>query len=123
MNSVIIMGRLTATPELRTTNSGVNVTTFTVAVDRDYVKAGEERQTDFLRVIAWKSTAEFVTRYFTKGKMIAVEGSIQNRKYTDKDGNEKEATEIIADTIHFCGDKKEDKKEEKKEEDALPWED
>lgn len=118
MNSVIIMGRLTANPELRTTTSGVNVTTFTVAVDRDYVKAGEDRQTDFLRVIAWKSTAEFVTRYFTKGKMIAVEGSIQTRKYTDKSGTEKEATEIIAEKVHFCGDKKEDKKEE----DALPWE-
>lgn len=117
MNIAIIMGRLTANPELRTTTSGVNVTTFTVAVDR-YTKPGEEKQTDFLRVVAWRQTAEFVTRYFTKGKMIAVEGSIQNRKYTDKNGNEKEATEIIANQVHFCGDKK----EEKKEEDSLPWE-
>ena len=82
LNKVIIMGRLTKDPELRTTTSGVSVTSFTVAVDRGYVKAGEERQTDFLTVVAWRQTAEFVTRYFHKGSMIAVEGSIQNVRDT-----------------------------------------
>ena len=83
LNCAVIMGRLVADPELRTTGSGISVTSFTVAVDRSYQKAGTERQTDFLDVVAWRQTAEFVSRYFHKGSMIAVQGSIQARSYED----------------------------------------
>lgn len=91
LNCAVIMGRLTAAPELRTTKSGLSVTTFSVAVDRAYAKPGEERQTDFINVVAWKQTAAFVTRYFEKGQMIAVQGSIQTRNYEDKNGNRRTA--------------------------------
>ena len=84
LNSVIIMGRLTADPELRTTPNGVSVTSFTVAVDRRFQKQGEEKQTDFISVVAWRQTADFVTRFFKKGQMIAVQGSLQVRNYEDK---------------------------------------
>ena len=91
LNCAVIMGRLTADPELRTTTSGISVTSFSVAVDRSYVRAGEERQTDFINVVAWRQTAEFVTRYFHKGSMIAVQGSIQTRNYEDKTGAKRTA--------------------------------
>jgi single-strand DNA-binding protein len=107
LNIVVIMGRLTADPELRTTPSGVSVTSFTVAVDRSYQKQGAERQTDFINVVAWRSTAEFVTRYFRKGSMIAVNGSLQVRRYTDKDGNNRTAYDVVADAVNFCGSKAE----------------
>jgi len=107
LNCAILMGRLVADPELRTTNSGVFVTSFTIAVDRSFVKAGEERQTDFIDVVAWKHTAEFVTKWFRKGSMIAVQGSIQTRMYDDKNGNKRKAFEIIADSVSFCGSKSE----------------
>lgn len=106
LNCAVIMGRLTANPELRTTNSGLAVTTFTVAVDRPYAKQGEERQTDFINVVAWRQTAAFVTRYFEKGQMIAVQGSIQTRNYEDKNGNKRTAVEIVANYVSFCGEKK-----------------
>lgn len=106
LNCAVIMGRLTANPELRTTNSGLAVTTFTVAVDRPYAKQGEERQTDFINVVAWRQTAAFVTRYFEKGQMIAVQGSIQTRNYEDKNGNKRTAVEIVANSVSFCGEKK-----------------
>ena len=86
LNVAIIMGRLTADPELRTTASGVAVTTFSVAVDRRFQRQGEEKQTDFINVVAWRQTAEFVSRYFHRGSMIAVRGSIQQRNYEDKTG-------------------------------------
>ena len=86
LNCAVIMGRLVADPELRTTGSGISVTSFTVAVDRSYQKAGTERQTDFIDVVAWRQTAEFVSRYFHKGSMIAVQGSIQTRNYEDQIG-------------------------------------
>ena len=108
LNRAIIMGRLTADPELRTTNSGLAVTSFTVAVDRSYAKQGEERQTDFINVVAWRQTAAFVTRYFHKGSMIAVQGSIQTRGYEDKNGNKRTAVEIVANSVSFCGEKKKD---------------
>lgn len=108
LNCATIMGRLTADPELRTTNSGLAVTSFTVAVDRAYAKQGEERQTDFINVVAWRQTAAFVTRYFEKGQMIAVQGSIQTRNYEDKNGNRRTAVEIVADKVSFCGEKKKD---------------
>ena len=107
LNCAVIMGRLTADPELRTTSTGVSVTSFSVAVDRSYAKPGEERQTDFINVVAWRQTAEFVTRYFKKGSMIAVQGSIQTRKYEDKTGAKRTAVEIVADSISFCGSKSE----------------
>ena len=103
MNIVAIMGRLTADPELRTTQSGTSVTSFTVAVDREFKKD----ETDFLNVVAWRQTADFITRYFRKGKMIAIVGSIQTRVYEDKNGNKRTATEIIAEKASFCGDKNE----------------
>jgi single-strand DNA-binding protein len=101
------MGRLTADPELRTTNNGTSVTSFTVAVDRDYVKQGEERQTDFINVVVWRQAAEFVSRNFSKGSMISVQGSIQTRNYEDKHGNKRVAVEIIADKVSFTGEKRE----------------
>ncbi len=97
LNTAIIMGRLTADPELRTTNTGIAVTTFTVA----------EKQTDFINVVAWRQTAEFVSRYFQKGSMIAVRGSIQTRRYEDNNGNKRTAVEIVADEVSFCGSKAE----------------
>ena len=107
LNCAVIMGRLTADPELRTTASGIAVTSFSVAVDRSFVRAGEERQTDFINVVAWRQTAEFVTRFFRKGSMIAVQGSIQTRNYEDKNGNKRTAFEIVADNVSFCGSKAE----------------
>ena len=106
LNSVIIMGRLTADPELRTTTSGLSVTSFTVAVDRNY-KSGDERQTDFINCVAWRATADFVTRYFRKGQMIAVQGSLQVRNYEDKNGNKRTAYDVVADNVSFCGSKNE----------------
>ena len=107
LNCAIIMGRLTADPELKTTTNGISVTSFTVAVDRNYQKPGQERQTDFINVVAWRQTAEFVARYFRKGQMIAVQGSIQVRGYEDRNGNKRTAVEIVAETVSFCGSKAE----------------
>ena len=107
LNCAIIMGRLTADPELRTTGNGISVTSFSVAVDRNYQRQGQERQTDFINVVAWRQTAEFVSRYFRKGQMIAVQGSIQTRNYEDRNGNKRTAVEIVADNVSFCGSKAE----------------
>lgn len=107
INSITIMGRLTADPELRTTSTGIEVTSFTVAVDRRYRKQGEEKQTDFLPVIAFRQTASFITKYFTKGMMIAVEGALQSRKYEDKEGKPRTAYDILANNVSFCGSKSE----------------
>ena len=96
------MGRLVADPELRQTPSGISVTSFTLAVDRSYVKAGAERPTDFIDIVAWRGTAEFVCKYFRKGQLAAVQGSIQTRSYTDKAGNKRKAFEIVADNVHFA---------------------
>lgn len=107
LNTAVIMGRLVADPELRTTQTGLSVTSFTVAVDRNYQRAGTDRQTDFINVVAWRQTAEFVSRYFRKGSMIAVEGSIQTRNYEDRNGNKRTAVEIVANNVSFCGSKSE----------------
>lgn len=107
MNCAVIMGRLTADPELRTTQNGLSVTSFTVAVNRPYSKQGEERQADFINVVAWRQTAEFVTRYFQKGSMIAIQGRIQTRTYEDKSGNKRYATEVVADRVSFTGSRQE----------------
>ena len=101
MNVAVIMGRLTDTPELRTTPSGVSVTSFTLAVNRAFVKAGAERQADFIDCVAWRQTAEFICKYFKKGQMMALKGSIQTRTYTDKEGHNRKAMEILADNVYF----------------------
>ena len=105
LNCAVIMGRLTADPELRQTPSGVSVTKFTVAVDRRFANKDEEKQADFIDVVAWRQTADFVCKYFKKGSMIAVQGAIQTRTYEDKDGNKRKAVEIVADNVSFCGSK------------------
>ena len=107
LNSIIVMGRLTADPELRSTSSGLSVTSFTVAVDRGYVRAGDEKKADFIPVVAWRQTADFVSKFFRKGSMIAVQGSLQSRSYEDKNGNKRVAYEVIADQVSFCGSKAE----------------
>ena len=107
VNCAVIMGRLVADPELRTTGSGISVTSFTVAVDRRFNRQGEERQADFIDVIAWRQTAEFICKYFRKGSMIAIQGYIQTRMYEDKNGNKRKAVELVADNISFCGAKAE----------------
>ncbi len=108
LNNAVIMGRLVADPELRvTTGSGISVTSITVAVDRRFTKQGEEKQADFIDVIAWRQTAEFICKYFRKGSMIAIQGYIQTRNYEDKNGNKRKAVEIVADNVSFCGGKNE----------------
>lgn len=102
LNHIVLMGRLTADPELKTTQSGLSVTSFTVACDRSY---GKDKQADFIPCTAWRKTAEFVTKYFAKGSMIAVEGSLQSRKYADKDGKNHVAYDVIVDHVHFAGGK------------------
>ena len=101
LNNVILMGRLVADPELKTTQSGVSVCSFRIAVDRDFKSRDGDKQTDFLEIITWRQTAEFVSKYFSKGSMIVVEGSIQTRNYEDKNGNKRTATEIVAERVHF----------------------
>ena len=107
-NRVILMGRLTRDPELRTTQSGISMCRITVAVDRSFVKQGEARQADFLDVICWRQQAEFVCKYFNKGRMIHIEGKIQNDNYTDQNGVKQYRNSIIADNVSFCGDKRQD---------------
>ena len=106
LNIVALMGRLTRDPEMRKTPQGVSVATFTIAVDRSFVKQGEDRQADFIDIVCWRNTADFVCKYFQKGSMIALNGSIQTRTYQDKNGNNRKAFEIVADNVHFAGEKK-----------------
>lgn len=106
-NRVILMGRLTKDPELRTTQSGISMCRITVAIDRRFGKQGEEKQADFLDVVCWRQTAEFVCKYFSKGRMIHVEGTIQNDNYTDQNGVKHYRNSIIAENVAFCGDKRE----------------
>lgn len=105
MNSVCLLGRLTATPEQKTTTNGVSVTSFTVAVDRTYQPKGAERQTDFINCVAWRNTAEFICRYFQKGQRIALQGSLQSRSYTDKNGNNRVVFEVVVDNAFFAESK------------------
>ncbi|MBE6886666.1 MAG: single-stranded DNA-binding protein [Oscillospiraceae bacterium] len=102
LNRAVLMGRLTADPELRQTGNGIAVASFRLAVDRGYVKDGGERQADFINITAWRQTAEFVSRYFRKGQLVAVEGKIRTRTYTDKDGNNRSAFEVEATEVHFA---------------------
>lgn len=105
LNIVVLMGRLVYEPELKTTPSGTNVCRFRIAVDRSFIRQGEERKADFIDVTAWRQTAEFVSKYFQKGSMIAIEGSLQTRQYQDKNGNNRTATEVLASQVSFCGGK------------------
>lgn len=107
INSVVLMGRLTFDPELRTTPNGISVVRFQVACDRNFQRSGEERKADFIDVTAWRQTAEFISRYFRKGSMIAVEGSIQTDSFTDKDGNKRKTVQVVANNVSFCGSKAE----------------
>lgn len=107
-NKVIMMGRLTRDPELKTTPSGVNVCSFSIAVDRRFQAKGEEKKTDFFNIVAWRTTGEFVVKYFRKGSLILVEGELQTRQYTNKDGINVNVTEIIAEQVSFTGEKARD---------------
>ena len=107
INRVILMGRLVADPELKTTGSGISVTSFRVAVDRSYVKQGEQRQADFFDVVAWRSSAEFVCRNFSKGSLIALDGQLQSRSYQTKDGQNRTAIEVVAENVSFTGERRE----------------
>lgn len=124
LNVVVLMGRMVADPELKRTQSGVYVSSFRVAVDRSFSK--EERKADFIDVVAWKGTAEFICKYFHKGSMIALAGSLQTRNYEDKNGNKRTAYEVVANEVHFAGSqaKKEssaDNFEVVDETEDLPW--
>ena len=107
LNSVCLMGRLVADPELRQTPSGVSVCSFRIAVDRTYQPQGQEKQTDFINIVTWRGTAEFVSRYFRKGQLVAVQGSIQTSQYTDRDGNKRTAFDVVADNVFFAEKKAE----------------
>ena len=106
LNHIDIMGRLVRDPELRHTAQGAPVTSFTLAVDRDYQSGGSERQTDFIDVVAWKATAEFVSKYFGKGSMAIVTGRLQIRDWEDKNGNKRRSSEVMADSVYFGESKK-----------------
>lgn len=109
LNHITIMGRMTRDPELRRTGSGIAVTSFTLAVERDFSpKDGGERETDFIDVVCWRSTAEFVQKYFSKGSMAIASGRLQIRSYTDKDGNKRRAAEVLAENVYFGESKKND---------------
>lgn len=107
LNKIFIMGRLTRDPELRRTNNGTAVTSFTLAVDRDFKNADGTKETDFIDVVSWRSTAEFAAKHFTKGRMAVVEGRLQMRDWTDKNGNKRRNSEVITDNVYF-GDSRSD---------------
>ncbi len=105
LNIVALQGRICADLELKTTQSGVSVCSFAIAVDRSFVKQGEERQADFINIVCWRNQAEFVCKYFKKGQLVAVDGSIQTRRYEDNQGNKRTSFEVVANNVHFCGSK------------------
>lgn len=114
LNKCFLLGRMTRDPEIRRTNGGTAVTSFTLAVDRDF-KSNGEKETDFIDVVAWRNTAEFVSKYFSKGCMAIVEGRLQIRDWTDKNGNKRRTAEVIADNVYFGDSKRENKVENKEE--------
>lgn len=124
LNKIVIMGRLTRDPELRYTQSNTPVASFTLAVDRDF--SGEEKKTDFIDCVAWRKTGEFASKYFTKGRMAVVSGSLQIRDWTDKDGNKRKSAEVNVDGMYFGDSKKADSGStefaETNDEEELPWE-
>lgn len=119
-NKTILMGRLTRDPEFKTTPNGISVCTFSIAVDRRFQGKGEEKKTDFFNIVAWRQQAEFVSKYFSKGRCILVEGEIQNRSYTDKDGVTRYVTEVITNHVSFTGEKKAENMAETQQKDVAP---
>ncbi len=106
LNKVILMGRFTRDPELRSTPQGISTCAFSIAVDRNFVRQGEERKADFINCVAWRQTAEFISKYFKKGSMVALEGSIQTRSWDDADGKKRYATEVIVNQVYFAESKR-----------------
>lgn len=115
LNKIIIMGRLTRDPELRRTGSGAAVTSFSLACDRDFKSQSGEKETDFIEVVAWKNTAEFVSKYFSKGRMAVVDGRLQIRDWTDKAGNKRTTAEVVADNVYFADSKRSESNDNQKE--------
>lgn len=113
LNVVAIMGRLVADPELKTTQSGISVCSFRIACDRNFARQGEQRQADFIDIVAWRQQADFVCKYFQKGSLIAIEGSLQTRQYQDKNGNNRTAVEVVTSNVSFAGSKVADKAADK----------
>lgn len=122
MNHCVLMGRLTKDPELRMTNNQLPVATFTIAIDRKFKDASGNKQVDFINCVAWRKTAELICQHFTKGRMIAVIGSIQVRSWDDKDGNKHYATEVIVDEFSFTGDNKQQTSQQSNADGAMPFE-
>lgn len=115
LNNVVIMGRLTRDPELRRTQGGTAVTSFTMAVDRGFKSQSGEKETDFIDVVAWRNTGEFAAKYLAKGRMAAVEGRIQVRDWQDKDGNRRKSVEVVADNVYFADSKRDSKPQESRD--------
>ena len=115
LNKVVLMGRLTKDPELRRTGSGTAVTSFSLACDRDFKSQSGDKETDFIEVVAWKNTAEFVSKYFSKGRMAVVEGRLQIRDWTDKSGNKRTTAEVVADNVYFADSKRSESNDNQKE--------
>ena len=115
LNKIIIMGRLTRDPELRRTGSGTAVTSFSMACDRDFKSQSGDKETDFIDAVAWKNTAEFVSKYFSKGRMAVVEGRLQIRDWTDKAGNKRTTAEVVADNVYFADSKRSESNDNQKE--------
>ena len=115
LNKIIIMGRLTRDPELRRTGSGTAVTSFSLACDRDFKSQSGDKETDFIEVVAWKNTAEFVSKYFSKGRMALVDGRLQIRDWTDKAGNKRTTVEVVADNVYFADSKRSESNDNQKE--------
>ena len=115
LNKVVLMGRLTKDPELRRTGSGTAVTSFSLACDRDFKSQSGDKETDFIEVVAWKNTAEFVSKYFSKGRMAVVEGRLQIRDWTDKAGNRRTTAEVVADNVYFADSKRSESNDNQKE--------
>ena len=115
LNKVVIMGRFTKDPELRRTGSGTAVTSFSLACDRDFKSQSGDKETDFIEVVAWKNTAEFVSKYFSKGRMAVVEGRLQIRDWTDKDGAKHRSAEVVADNVYFADSKRSESNDNQKE--------
>ena len=115
LNKILIMGRLTRDPELRRTGSGTAVTSFSLACDRDFKSQSGDKETDFIEVVAWKNTAEFVSKYFSKGRMAVVDGRLQIRDWTDKAGNKRTTAEVVADNVYFADSKRSESNDNQKE--------
>lgn len=115
LNKIFLQGRLTRDPELRRTGSGTAVTSFSLACDRDFKSQSGEKETDFIEVVAWKNTAEFVSKYFSKGRMAVVEGRLQIRDWTDKAGNKRTTAEVVADNVYFADSKRSESNDNQKE--------